>query len=432
MLDGKRTLGIAFEGTNKVFKGVNGIADLAQDIIGIDKYYNSLSEFTESVFTYLMKGVNDVEKVLVAGHSLGGSAAQNFMYDYAHINSKLIGVTFGSPGTGSPGGNISMPLPVASFVNIKHDGDEVPMVGLANGYETSGSTIVIEVEDPALQFPLAEHKLYTPLDDSSVSYRKTVDFVTSQIDARVLFGGGNIIAGTEGIDFLYASRGSNGEILLGGEGNDVMWSGLIFGRDSQVFIGGRGNDSIDGGGGIDIAVYTGSRSDYVVQLNKNILAADQLVVSDQRIGQKNEGIDALKNVERLHFSDSALAFDLDGSAGKVAKLIGAVFGAISVANKNYVGIGLSYFDGGLSYEGLADLAINAAGVRTAEQVVSLLWTNIVGLLPTADQARPYIDMLNSGTSIGKLGVLAADSLLNEANVDLVGLNSRGILFEHIA
>jgi hypothetical protein len=41
-------------------------------------------------------------------------------------------------------------------------------------------------------------------------------------------------------------------------------------------------------------------------------------------------------------------------------------------------------------------------------------------------------MLNSGTSIGKLGVLAADSLLNEANVDLVGLNSRGILFEHIA
>jgi hypothetical protein len=58
--------------------------------------------------------------------------------------------------------------------------------------------------------------------------------------------------------------------------------------------------------------------------------------------------------------------------------------------------------------------------------VALLWTNIVGTAPTATEAQPFVDMLNGGTSVGALGVLAADTLLNQANVNLIGLATTGL------
>jgi hypothetical protein len=63
-----------------------------------------------------------------------------------------------------------------------------------------------------------------------------------------------------------------------------------------------------------------------------------------------------------------------------------------------------------------------------EDVVGLLWTNVVGSSPTADQARPYIDMLNNGMTQGQLAELAAKTSVNLAQIDLVGLAETGILF----
>lgn len=47
------------------------------------------------------------------------------------------------------------------------------------------------------------------------------------------------------------------------------------------------------------------------------------------------------------------AYDLDGHAGETAKILGAVFGAESITNQKYVGIGLSLLDDGMEYEQLA-------------------------------------------------------------------------------
>ncbi len=73
ILDGKRTLGIAFEGTNGLLT-----EDMSENIKNIDEYYHSLSDFTKAIFEYLMKDTNGIEQVLVTGHSLGGATAQNF------------------------------------------------------------------------------------------------------------------------------------------------------------------------------------------------------------------------------------------------------------------------------------------------------------------------------------------------------------------
>ena len=58
----------------------------------------------------------------------------------------------------------------------------------------------------------------------------------------------------------------------------------------------------------------------------------------------------------------------NGNAGTVAKLLGAVFGQSSISNKAYVGIGLKYLYEGMSYVGLAALALQAAGKSTPKDV----------------------------------------------------------------
>lgn len=185
---------------------------------------------------------------------------------------------------------------------------------------------------------------------------------------------------------------------------------------NNTITGGGGDDNINGGAGVDIAVYQGARAGHTLTL------ADGKVT----VSGGGDGTDTLTNVERLKFSDVNVALDLAGSAGQVAKLLGAVFGAAAVNNKQYVGIGLSLLDTGTTYEQLAALAVGVTGTTTPVGVVTLLWTNLFGSAPTADQAAPYVAMLNGSISVGGLTVLAADLELNTGHINLVGLATTGI------
>lgn len=181
------------------------------------------------------------------------------------------------------------------------------------------------------------------------------------------------------------------------------------------------SETIDGGAGIDTVVYDGLMNKYLAQSVGGVISVRGFAGSDL-------GVDQLTNVERLRFTDGSLAFDLNGNAGKVARIIGAVFGRSEVSNAGYVSIGLSFIDGGMTYEDLCALAISAAGVSSSIDVVRLLYTNIVGVAPTAAEAAPFVDMLNSGMSVGALGMLAAETSLNAVNIDLIGLASKGLQF----
>lgn len=215
---------------------------------------------------------------------------------------------------------------------------------------------------------------------------------------------------------LYQVGYAGGDTLTGLSGDD-----RLEGRDGDDrLMGGGGNDVLIGGIGIDTAVYAGPRSRYTIGPSGN----------NRSIADTTgpEGSDTLSGIERLQFGDIRLALDLDGRAGQVAKLLGAVFGAPAVANRAYVGIGLSLLDGGTSYEALAALAVSATGKSAPADVVALLWSNVVGSPPSAQQAQPYIDLLNGGMSIAQLTVLAADTSINSGNINLVGLAQSGLEF----
>lgn len=212
--------------------------------------------------------------------------------------------------------------------------------------------------------------------------------------------------GTAGNDILVGTSGADS--MLGLEGNDRL-TGL------------SGNDSLDGGSGIDTAVYASLRANYEVAKTDAGFTVTGLSGS--------EGVDTLLGVERLRFSDAKLAIDLDGNAGHVARILGAVFGAPSVTNLDYVRIGLSYLDGGTSYEALMQLAIEYAlgSGYSSSDVVNLLWGNVIGGVPAADVLANYKGMLDShAQTAGSLGVLAANTSFNETNIDLAGLALTGI------
>lgn len=207
------------------------------------------------------------------------------------------------------------------------------------------------------------------------------------------------------------------EHAIGGASDDV----LIGNSSDNRLRGNQGNDTIDGGLGLDTAVFSGLRFQYTItnQGPEAFRVADSVAFRD--------GTDMLLSVERLKFLDSSLAMDLSGNAGKVVKILGAVFGSDSVTNKTYVGVGLGFVDSGMSYEALSALALSVAGRSSSTDVCALLWRNVVGSAPSAPDIAPFVAMLDTGQmSIGSLTVLAANTTLNAVNIGLVGLSQTGV------
>ncbi|HSW07390.1 Ig-like domain-containing protein [Aquabacterium sp.] len=219
----------------------------------------------------------------------------------------------------------------------------------------------------------------------------------------------NVINGSAASDELIGT--GDHDTLVGAAGDDVM-------------AGVQGDDILQGDAGIDFAVFGGARVEYTVGTVDGGWAISDLF--------DIEGRDLLYGMERVAFTDSFLALDLDGNAGTTAKILGAVFGAASVANEAYVGIGITLLDGGMSYLDLMQLALEArlgAGASNTA-VVNLLYSNLVGVLPSTSERLYYEDLITSGfVSQASLGVLAADTELNIVNIDLTGLMESGIGFE---
>jgi hypothetical protein len=186
----------------------------------------------------------------------------------------------------------------------------------------------------------------------------------------------------------------------------------------NVIEGLGGNDTLDGGLGIDTAKYSNSKSNFTLKLT----TASKSIVDNSG----SQGTDTLVSIERLKFSDANVAIDIEGNAGTTAKIIGAVFGSQSLTNKSYVGIGLKYLDSGWTYDNLAALALDAAGAKTNDQIVSLLWKNVIRTTAAAIDKAPYIAMLENGMSPGALAHLAADTASNTTNINLTGLALTGI------
>ena len=205
--------------------------------------------------------------------------------------------------------------------------------------------------------------------------------------------------------------------LIGSTGSDKVVGGL----GDDVLISSGGEDVLEGGAGVDLVIMSKSAA-------KSQVVRDS--VSDNWIVTGDSGSDTLVDVERVMFDDSSLALDVgkDEIGGKTALLLGALLGPDAINNPAYVGTVIGLLDGGMSIDELAAVAIESLSLTSNEALITTLWENLLGVEPTESEKASVIELLDNGLTSVELILLAADSEINESNIDLIGIAQTGLSY----
>lgn len=216
------------------------------------------------------------------------------------------------------------------------------------------------------------------------------------------------------------------ENVVGGSGPDTLIGNSL----NNHLTGGLGNDVIDGKDGVDLAVYETDRKEATLsKFVDYVPTADGISLGSAWNVITGSNTDTLRNIERLKFSDTYVALDLDGNAGKTAKLLSAILGKEAATNKTYVGAGLSALDSGMTYEALMSGAMSFVfgAAPVGSSVVESLYTNLTGLKAPQAILDEYGKMLDLGTlSYSDFGITVAEHSMNASNIGLIGLQQSGI------
>ncbi|NDG81067.1 MAG: calcium-binding protein [Betaproteobacteria bacterium] len=335
--------------------------------------------------------------------------------------------------------------------------------------ELNEKFIVLTAGNDVFEGTVADDVVYGWLGRDSLRGGPGSDVLDGENDDDSLEGGDgdDVLKGGAGKDYLSGDDGDDAidggpgsDSMLGGSGNDALQGeegdDMLIGGDGVDFLsGGSGNDLlytrlgedllIDGDAGIDTVIYTSGAVSYVIEN----FGLGSFVVSDSQ--RSIEVSDSLANIERVVVLDPrdssvvmARAYDLSGNAGIVSKILATVFGTDALNNMNYAGIGLQLLDrDGYRYDSLMKLAIEVAlggAFQSPEQVVKLLYVNVLGVVPSSSEAAPFIELLVDGQrrgqysdAVASLGMLAADyNAASTANINLVGLSETGLSYTPVS
>lgn len=143
--------------------------------------------------------------------------------------------------------------------------------------------------------------------------------ITSQAQLAMLgtFGTNHAAVGNIA-NAYYVSDGEHNNLVsnvVAGKGDDLIVGNAI---DNKI-TGAGGDDTIDGGGGENTSVYSGKASDYSWKSNSD----GTWTVTDLRNGRP-DGIDTLKNIQFLQFSDKTVKIT-DVSADMATKALLAAY-----------------------------------------------------------------------------------------------------------
>lgn len=226
-------------------------------------------------------------------------------------------------------------------------------------------------------------------------------------------------SGGAALNNLFIDSSTVIEDVVGTAYDDVLTGNSANNR----FSPGTGNDMIDGAGGFNTLQMAALRSAYRLSLDEPTGHVLMQAVDGA------SGADELQNIHRVFFTDCAVALDMAVKGSTVAKVLGAVFGKDAVADRNFTRIGMSLMDQGHTPESLMDLALNfrLGGGFTPQAEVKLLFENLIGQAPNADQASYYEGLVTSGAfSFNSLAWMAANSGFNTNNINLTGLMQTGL------
>lgn len=274
----------------------------------------------------------------------------------------------------------------------------------------------------------------TIIDDGGADM---VDASASKVSALIDLRPGSISsAGSndDGIAYFNNIALTSDSVIESARG--TRWDDHIIGNAADNWLDGNGgNDLIEGGDGLDWAIFHGRVDSIQIALTLDATGWD-VVFKDG-----NSGSSQLSGVERLFLDDGAIALDLgtDDSAGQALLLIGAVLGrATALAAKPVLGVAVSLFDQGLSMQALAGSVMRLpiwGGVLTPSDssgdIARYLLTVVNGRAPTDSEWRAATSLLDNGAP-GRFLAELASSPANQLQVDLTGASLAGLPFTWFA
>lgn len=211
---------------------------------------------------------------------------------------------------------------------------------------------------------------------------------------------------------------------------------LVFTPFEGPLYGTAGNDSFvsralsdvfEGDEGLDEALYDRQSSAYTI----SVQAPAHLEVHGP-----GASLDILHGIERVRFSDRAIAFDLaDGdSANQAVRLVTALAGAEALGDTRLMATALKHMDG----SGLptlvnelveSGLVADYAGGSSIEALVTHLLKNIVGVAPSAPELQWHLGYVQSlGLSTAGILELAVGLDQTAQRADLTGLATQGLVY----
>jgi hypothetical protein len=251
-----------------------------------------------------------------------------------------------------------------------------------------------------------------PLQGDFISY--FLDAASVNVDlktgiARDGFGGTDTLRGIENVN---GSRFSDS--LRGDDGRNI-------------FQGLNGDDTIFGESGLDVSIYLGARNTYTLSFS-----ADARTVSDTIAGR--DGVDILRGVERLQFSDGVLAFDnlVTDTAGKGYLLYRAAFDR----TPDLAGLGywVGELDRGQDYGAVMAASFIASPEFIAKYgsaisdalFVDLMYQNVLDRAPDPEGGAYWLGELNNGLS--RANMLASFAVSDENYATVRPLINDGLFF----
>jgi len=237
------------------------------------------------------------------------------------------------------------------------------------------------------------------------------------VDASSSFFGG---VGNDTLD-----GGSRDDFINGGAGNDRL-SGLA---GNDILNGGDGDDRLEGGDGIDAAFYQLARSNYTV-----VISGDSATVTSR---SGSEGVDTVSGIERLSFSDGAVAPDLSGTSGKAYRVYKAAFNRDPMqGDKAGLGYWIGQMDSAMDLIEVSARFVDSKEFKdlygtnpTNAQFLTKLYQNVLGRAPEATGYNWWLNELNTNPSKTKAKVLADFSESTENQSGLASLIGNGITYE---
>ena len=187
---------------------------------------------------------------------------------------------------------------------------------------------------------------------------------------------------------------------------------------NNLLNGMGGNDAIDGGSGIDAAIYSGAVATHTVAIGNN----GAVTVADKT--PNRDGTDTLTNIERLQFTDTTIALDIGANqtAGSGYMLYKAAFNR--TPDTGGLGYWINKMDTGMSYSDVANNFVNSAEFKTAfggsnpsvNTLVTKLYNNVLNRAPDAGGLAFWQEKLTTGWSTADVLGYFSTSAENVTNV----------------